>query len=102
MPQESGRCRAVGCVVQIPPRDWMCARHWALVPEAIRAAHDELAACRLHVPNPGQTLVCTQAAAIWAVAQQEGTDPMLSPMVHFARRLRMARGESTDGGEMAA
>lgn len=102
MAQEMARCRAVGCTVEIPPRDWMCARHWALVPEAIRATHDQLVACRLRVENPGQTLVCTQAAAIWAVATQEGTDPHASPMVHFARRIRMAGGGSQGGEGVAA
>lgn len=96
-------CSAVGCAVEVPPFVWMCARHWALVPEEIRARHDELVACRLRVDKPGETFICTQAAAIWAVAKQEGTDPMVSPMVHLARLMRMRGGDTTGGGgEVAA
>ncbi len=97
--REPRRCCAVGCTVEVPTRVWMCARHWGMVPDAIRERHDDLNARRLRVENPGRTYICTQAAAIWAVAQQEGTDAGTSPMVHLARRLRHG---TSSGGEVAA
>jgi hypothetical protein len=34
---ENGReCRAIGCDVIIPPRDYMCEPHWRAVPSVMR------------------------------------------------------------------
>jgi hypothetical protein len=31
-------CHAVGCVVEVPPRLLMCARHWRMVPAPLQRA----------------------------------------------------------------
>ena len=71
----SHTCHAEGCNVPVPPRMFMCARHWGRVPPWLQAG-----IWRFYVPGQERTKVVSkgylvvQARARIAVAEAEGAD----------------------------
>lgn len=66
-------CHATGCEVEVPPRIFMCRRHWYLVPKPMRDA-----IWNSYVPgqevkkNPTRAYLDAASAAIRAVEKKEG------------------------------
>ena len=69
MPRElTGRCAALGCHAAIPPDQFMCAHHWAMVPYWTRKVIEQTQRQRF---RRRQFETCAAAARRY-VAQIEG------------------------------
>lgn len=72
----SHRCHAIGCIVEVPPRMFMCRSHWRLLPEGLQKAI-------WHFYRPGQEIdkrpsypyVLVQIVSRICVCELEGKKP---------------------------
>jgi hypothetical protein len=66
-------CHAYGCTTEIPPRLLMCARHWQMVPRAVKVLVWKHYRPGQEIDKrPSAEYMLVQRAAVWAVFVAEG------------------------------
>jgi len=72
----SHTCHATGCTTPVPPALWGCARHWRMVPVAIRRAIWTFYRSGQESDwQPSKEYLRAARAAVIAVAEREGIAP---------------------------
>lgn len=95
----SHTCHAVNCTAEIPPKLFMCAKHWKMVPKKLQVnVWNEYRPGQEVDKRPSLAYLAVQQFAVGEVAAQEGL--AAEAMEAYSRALKFAEAMKAAGEDL--